>query len=55
MRNEQPIVAVRLQDRPKESGIGRICEQPACETILSRYNPGTVCAAHTETRQVDGP
>src|SRR4051794_23899503 len=54
-RNEQPIVAVRLQDRPKESGSGRICEQPACETILSRYNPGTVCGVHTETGQVGGP
>ncbi len=55
MMHERPIVASRYQDRPKESGIGRICGQPGCETILSRYNPNPVCGVHTETTHVGGP
>lgn len=49
MIHERPIVAARFHDRPKDSGIGRICAQSECATVLSRYNPETVCGVHTET------
>lgn len=28
-------------------GDGRTCAQPACTTLLSRYNRTTECAAHS--------
>ena len=28
------------------SPAGRICEEPRCETVLSRYNDGDHCALH---------
>jgi len=29
---------------------GEQCQEPGCETVLSRYNSGTRCAQHTPTR-----
>ena len=25
---------------------GRVCRAPGCSTVLSVYNPGTVCSVH---------
>ncbi len=32
--------------RPQQHGIGRVCEHPGCETVLSRYNRRDLCGVH---------
>jgi hypothetical protein len=48
-REERPIKGARTSDRPQSFSVGRICDQPGCETRLSRYNPDKVCGVHAET------
>ena len=36
----------RLDEIPKTYGSGRICAADGCRTILSRYNPSSVCCLH---------
>jgi hypothetical protein len=34
-------------DRPSRAfGNGRVCREPGCETLLSRYNQGKFCYTH---------
>jgi hypothetical protein len=34
-------------DRPSRSfGSGRVCREPGCGTVLSRYNQGKYCYTH---------
>lgn len=34
----------------KDYGDDRYCQQPMCDTKLSRYNPGRFCSAHEGNR-----
>lgn len=31
----------------KDYGVGRVCAYPGCNHILSRYNPDSICGAHS--------
>ncbi len=35
---------------PKPNDLPRVCTDEACEVVLSRYNPGTLCAAQQPLR-----
>jgi hypothetical protein len=39
---------VRQRDRLKQHAGNRVCAEPLCDTKLSRYNAGDLCAAHSE-------
>lgn len=39
---------------PRTYPAGRRCEREGCETVLSIYNAGTSCRAHTGPRLVVG-
>jgi len=52
MVQERTIEATRARDRPKAFGVGRICAEPGCETLLSRYNPDTLCSLHADEDDV---
>ena len=36
----------RVSDRIAAFGLGRICETPGCDTVLSKYNPAHFCSVH---------
>jgi len=36
----------KISDRIKSYGRGRICEVGGCTTILSAYNPASLCSSH---------
>jgi len=35
-------------ERPRTYGGGRICTADGCETVLSSYNPSSVCCLHSQ-------
>ena len=37
-------------DRPPTFPEGRVCQQPACSTVLSIYNRQELCSKHQEAR-----
>jgi hypothetical protein len=39
---------VRQRDRLQQHTTDRVCVEPSCETKLSRYNAGDLCATHSE-------
>ena len=39
---------------PRTYPAGRRCEREGCDTILSIYNDGTRCRAHTKRRPNEG-
>jgi hypothetical protein len=39
---------VRQRDRLKQHATDRVCADPSCDTKLSRYNAGDLCASHSE-------
>jgi hypothetical protein len=41
-------------DHPETFGAGRRCSIDGCETLLSTYNPGDVCALHDDGRSESG-
>ena len=36
----------RVSDRIAAFGLGRICESPGCDTVLSKYNSSHFCSVH---------
>lgn len=47
------LTPLRSAARPSTSfGTGRRCVQPDCTTVLSRYNPEELCAAHAPREAV---
>ena len=34
-------------EKQPQFGTGRACTSPGCPALLSRYNPGPTCNAHT--------
>jgi hypothetical protein len=44
------IATPDTQDIPKTHPIGRRCERPGCRTLLTRYNGGRRCYAHSPSR-----
>lgn len=45
-----PIASSRKECAP----VGRVCADPSCDTVLSRYNDSPVCSVHS-VRPVRGP
>lgn len=46
---DRRLVAVApsaISGKPKTFRPGRVCDQPGCETVLSRYNAGALCWQH---------
>jgi hypothetical protein len=39
---------VRQRDRLQQDTTNRVCADPSCDTKLSRYNAGDLCAIHSE-------
>ena len=35
-------------DRPRTYGAGRVCAADGCDTVLSSYNPSSVCCLHSQ-------
>ncbi len=35
---------------PLDHGAGRVCATRGCNTLLARYNPGSLCYAHASPR-----
>lgn len=35
-------------ERPRTYGAGRVCTADGCDTVLSSYNPSTVCCLHSQ-------
>jgi hypothetical protein len=35
-------------ERPRTYGAGRVCATEGCSTVLSSYNPSTVCCLHSQ-------
>ena len=53
MGRESAIRGAQAKGLPRASQRypeGRVCEQPGCETRLSRYNRRTKCWAHAEMK-----
>ena len=50
MRNHQrgPLVQQSASNgrQATDHGRGRTCNEAGCETVLSRYNAGSLCATH---------
>lgn len=47
------LTPLRSASRPSTSfGTGRRCAQMGCATLLSRYNPDELCAAHAPREAV---
>ena len=44
--NWQPPASGRKSDRVRTYRFGRVCSEPGCTTVLSRYNPSSRCALH---------
>jgi hypothetical protein len=43
------VTATRIGESARRSrtfGEGRVCREPTCDTVLSRYNSGAFCSAH---------
>lgn len=36
----------RVSDRIAAFGLGRVCEAPGCDTVLSKYNSSHFCSVH---------
>ena len=35
---------------PLDHGAGRVCASRGCNTLLARYNPGSLCYVHASPR-----
>ena len=50
------LTPLRSASRPSTNfGTGRRCSQSGCTTVLSRYNPDELCAAHAPPEAVVEP
>lgn len=51
LRGDVPVHAIGSHARPSRTfPLGRVCEQPACATVLSVYNRSASCSLHEEVR-----
>ena len=53
MKAQSTIGAIRVRALPAASrtfGKGRVCGQPGCTTVISRYNRRDKCWAHAEMK-----
>jgi len=51
LRGDAPVHAVGTHARPSRTfPLGRVCEHPACATVLSVYNRSASCSLHEEVR-----
>lgn len=51
--DRQPIKSSRILSsgrRPQTDERQRVCADPTCQTVLSRYNKKTVCHGHSGVR-----
>jgi hypothetical protein len=47
--------SARADECPPTFGAGRVCAAPGCETLLSSYNPGSVCCLHSKGWTAERP
>jgi hypothetical protein len=51
IHSDAPVRAIDGNARPSRTfSAGRVCEHPACTTVLSVYNRAASCSVHEEVR-----
>jgi len=51
IHSDAPVRAIDGNARPSRTfSVGRVCEHPACATVLSVYNRSASCSVHEEPR-----